>query len=210
MASKILISFSLCWKSEKLLLSLCFIHEWMIKVFCERPKRIFCLATYFYWYNLYFMLMILYFLGGFELAMLWMSRYYDVVQNCVLYGNAFLPMDAFMTSESVEIRLVTSVFDFAKSIAELRLTDCQFGLYAAVVLLQPGKVNGPRLLTRWCPALFLQWNRLQTSKWLPSVCVFTLSVTISLSRIVEVIHSFYDFSFSTAWKWRNRPWKGGF
>lgn len=77
--------------------------------------------------------------------MLWMSRYYDVVQNCVLYGDALLPMEAFLTSESVEMKLVSSVFEFAKNIAELKLTDSQFGLYAAVVLLQSGKTN------LWCP-----------------------------------------------------------
>lgn len=72
--------------------------------------------------------------------MLWMSRYYDVRQNCVLYGDALLPMEAFLTPESVEMRLVSDVFEFAKGVAELKLTDSQFGLYAAVVLLQSGKI----------------------------------------------------------------------
>lgn len=86
--------------------------------------------------------------GGFELAMLWMSRYFDVSQNCVLYGDALLPMEAFLTPESIEIRLVGDVFEFAKTIAELKLTDCQFGLYAAVVLFQadrPGLRRGQEI-----------------------------------------------------------------
>ncbi|CAL4091677.1 unnamed protein product, partial [Meganyctiphanes norvegica] len=74
--------------------------------------------------------------GSFELAILRMSRYYDVNQNCVVYGDTLLPREAFLTTETVEMRLVTNVFEFAKTVAELKLTDTELGLYSALVLLQ--------------------------------------------------------------------------
>lgn len=77
--------------------------------------------------------------GSFELAVLRMTRYYDVNQNCVVYGDTLLPMDAFLTTETVEMKLVNNVFEFAKTIAELKLTDTELGLYSALVLLQAGK-----------------------------------------------------------------------
>lgn len=68
-----------------------------------------------------------------------MTRYYDVNQNCVVYGDTLLPMEAFLTTETVEMKLVNNVFEFAKTIAELKLTDTELGLYSALVLLQAGK-----------------------------------------------------------------------
>ena len=79
------------------------------------------------------------FAGSFELAVLRMTRYYDVNQNCVVYGDTLLPMEAFLTTETVEMKLVNNVFEFAKTIAELKLTDTELGLYSALVLLQAGK-----------------------------------------------------------------------
>lgn len=71
-----------------------------------------------------------------------MTRYYDVNQNCVVYGDTLLPMEAFLTTETVEMKLVNNVFEFAKTIAELKLTDTELGLYSALVLLQAGKTQG--------------------------------------------------------------------
>lgn len=76
--------------------------------------------------------------GSFELAILRMSRYYDLSQNCVLYAETMLPQEAFYTNETAEMRLVNLVFDFARSIAEMKLTETELALYSAVVLLSPG------------------------------------------------------------------------
>ena len=72
--------------------------------------------------------------------MLWMSRYFDPANNCVLYGDTVLPIKAFRTPETLEINLVNDCFEFAKFIAEVDLDDSAFGLYAALVLLQTGKI----------------------------------------------------------------------
>ena len=77
-------------------------------------------------------------IGSFELAALRMSRYYDLEHESVLYGDLSLPLQAFMTSDTVEVKLVTSLFEFARGIAEMKLSDVQLGLYSAFILLAPG------------------------------------------------------------------------
>lgn len=68
-----------------------------------------------------------------------MSRYLDLSQNYVLYGDTMLPQEAFYTSDTAESNLVTCVFEVAKNIAELKLTETELALYSAYILLQPGK-----------------------------------------------------------------------
>lgn len=82
--------------------------------------------------------------GSFELSCLRMSRYYNLDTGQVLLGDTMMPMDAFMTSETTEVKLVTNAFDFAKSIAEMKLTEGELALFSAYVLIQaerPGLKN---------------------------------------------------------------------
>lgn len=51
-----------------------------------------------------------------------------------------LPLSRTKTpADATEKRLVTEVYDFARSIAELQLTESELALYSALVLLQPGE-----------------------------------------------------------------------
>lgn len=68
-----------------------------------------------------------------------MSRLMDLSQNCVLYGEVMLSPDAFYTSDSFEMKLVASIFETAKGIAVLKLTETELALYQSLVLLWPGK-----------------------------------------------------------------------
>lgn len=82
--------------------------------------------------------------GSFELAVLRMSRYLDLTGGpngtcLVLYGDTMLPQDAFFTSDTSEMKLVTCVFEISKGVAELKLTETEIALYSACVLLSPGK-----------------------------------------------------------------------
>ncbi|GLV39890.1 Hormone receptor 3 [Carabus blaptoides fortunei] len=77
--------------------------------------------------------------GSFELAVLRMSRYLDLAQNCVLYGDTMLPQEAFFTTDTAEMKLVTCVFELSKSVAELKLTETELALYSACVLLSPDR-----------------------------------------------------------------------
>lgn len=72
-----------------------------------------------------------------------MSRLLDLSQNAVLYGDVMLPQEAFYTSDSEEMRLVSRIFQTAKSIAELKLTETELALYQSLVLLWPGNIFHP-------------------------------------------------------------------
>jgi len=79
--------------------------------------------------------------GAFELAIIRMSRYFDTSQNAVLFMNHMLPMGAFMENrDTTEMKLVSQIFDFAKSLAEMELTDVALSLFSAYILLQEGKI----------------------------------------------------------------------
>ena len=84
--------------------------------------------------------MIVFFVAAaFEISIIRMSRYFDLSQNAVLFGDTMLPMDAFMTTRNTEeMNLVTQIFDFAKSLAEMQLSEMVLGLYSAYILLQEG------------------------------------------------------------------------
>ena len=68
-----------------------------------------------------------------------MSRLIDLSQNSVSYGEVMLPQEAFYTSNVVEMKLVAGIFETAKAIAELKLTETELALYQSLVLLWPGK-----------------------------------------------------------------------
>ncbi|XP_044744147.1 probable nuclear hormone receptor HR3 isoform X2 [Coccinella septempunctata] len=79
--------------------------------------------------------------GAFEVALCLMSRYIDLSTNSVLVGDSMLPQDAFFTQDTSELKLVTMVFEVTKSIAELKLTDEELGLFAASVLITPERIG---------------------------------------------------------------------
>lgn len=68
-----------------------------------------------------------------------MSRLMDLSTNSVLYGDVMLPQEAFYTSDSFEMKLVACIFETAKTISELKLTETELALYQSLVLLWPGK-----------------------------------------------------------------------
>lgn len=63
----------------------------------------------------------------------------DLSQNVVLYGDVLLPQNAFYSSDCFEMKLVACIFETAKSIAELKLTETELALYQSLVLLWPGE-----------------------------------------------------------------------
>lgn len=77
-----------------------------------------------------------------------MSRLMDLSQNAVLYGDVMLPQEAFYTSNTLEMKLVAGIFETAKSIAEIKLTETEVALYQSLVLLWPGKLRGKTFHTK--------------------------------------------------------------
>ena len=77
-----------------------------------------------------------------------MSRYFDMSNNHVLFvgdhtqlleKSFMLPMEAFTTTGNTEeMTLVSQIFDTAKAIADLKLSEVALSLYSAYVLLQAG------------------------------------------------------------------------
>ena len=43
--------------------------------------------------------------------------------------------------DTIEMKLVSQIFDFAKSVADMRLSDEALALYSAYILLQEGMYN---------------------------------------------------------------------
>ena len=78
-----------------------------------------------------------------------MSRYFDLSNNHVLFvgepagaldRSLMLPLEAFTTSGNLEeTTLVSQIFDCAKTIAELKLSEVALSLYSAYILLNAGK-----------------------------------------------------------------------
>lgn len=69
-----------------------------------------------------------------------MSRYIDLSSGCVLYGDTMLPQDAFYTTDTSEVKLVTLAFEVSRGVAELKLTETELALYSACVLLSSGSI----------------------------------------------------------------------
>ena len=80
-----------------------------------------------------------------------MSRYFDLSNNHVLFVgdqtpllemSCMLPLEAFTTSGNTEeMTLVSQIFDCAKTIAELKLSEVALSLYSAYILLQSGNTS---------------------------------------------------------------------
>ncbi|CAB4054639.1 NR1F4 [Lepeophtheirus salmonis] len=80
--------------------------------------------------------------GAFELAVIRMSRYFDLSQNAVLFFDIMLPMESFMTTgDTGEMNLVNQIFDLAKGFAELQLSEVTLALYSAYILLQEDRTG---------------------------------------------------------------------
>ncbi|XP_064645714.1 probable nuclear hormone receptor HR3 isoform X2 [Lineus longissimus] len=75
--------------------------------------------------------------GSFEIALLRLSRAYDVVNESVLFGHTFLPLDTFNNLTDDEMNLRHSIFQFARDIMTYKLTEQEIALLSAIVLLSP-------------------------------------------------------------------------
>ena len=75
------------------------------------------------------------------MAIIRMSRYFDLSNNAVLFDDVMLPIDAFLTTDisEEERTLVNKIFEFAREIAQMKLSEKALSLYSALILLQDGK-----------------------------------------------------------------------
>ncbi|XP_050669201.1 probable nuclear hormone receptor HR3 isoform X3 [Leptidea sinapis] len=76
--------------------------------------------------------------GSFELAIVRLSRLIDINRDQVLYGDVILPIrECVHARDPRDMALVSGIFDVAKSIARLKLTETELALYQSLVLLWP-------------------------------------------------------------------------
>ncbi|XP_034947645.1 probable nuclear hormone receptor HR3 isoform X2 [Chelonus insularis] len=135
--------------------------------------------------------------GSFELAVLRMSRYLDLQQNCVLYGDTMLPQDAFYTTDTAEMKLISCVFELARSIAELKLTETELALYSATILLSPDRpgLKGQNEITKLSQAVItalrseLERNHILPIKGDVTVCDAMLA---KMTQLREISHLHMD------------------
>ena len=137
--------FSKLLNLQKWFLASCNFHK-KIKLSCWKQVRRYC----YLWLKTWSIILIsINFTGSFELAVIRMSRYMELSSNHVLFvgehsqmleKSFMLPLEAFTTSGNTEeMTLVSQIFDCAKSIAELKLSEVSLSLYSAYILLQSGK-----------------------------------------------------------------------
>ena len=137
--------FSKLLNLQKWFLVLCSFHK-KIKLSCWKQVRRYSYLRLKTWSII---LISINFTGSFELAVIRMSRYMELSSNHVLFvgehsqmleKSFMLPLEAFTTSGNTEeMTLVSQIFDCAKSIAELKLSEVSLSLYSAYILLQSGK-----------------------------------------------------------------------
>lgn len=72
-----------------------------------------------------------------NLTLIYLSNPFNQISSS--QSNKMLRLN--FIADGTEKRLINEVYDFAKSIAELQLTESELALYSALVLLQPGKLN---------------------------------------------------------------------
>ena len=80
-----------------------------------------------------------------------MSRYFDLSNNHILFvgepagavdRSLLLPVEVFTTSGNTEEKtLVSQIFECAKSIAQLKLSEYALSLYSASILLTDGRIS---------------------------------------------------------------------
>ncbi|CAD5111861.1 DgyrCDS1127 [Dimorphilus gyrociliatus] len=74
--------------------------------------------------------------GSFEIALLRLSRAYDVTSNSVIFGEAFVPLDCFESLTKREKDVMKKIFTFAKDIISLNLTESELAIVCALVLVE--------------------------------------------------------------------------
>ncbi|RWS31307.1 putative nuclear hormone receptor HR3-like protein [Leptotrombidium deliense] len=139
--------------------------------------------------------------GSFELSCLRMSRYVDLSTGQVVFVEiktgvgGLMPMDAFITNDTIEMKLVTSVFEFAKCIAEVKLTEIELALFSAYVLLSPdrpglkGSLEITRLNQAILKALKMELSRTHKLPYKGDITVYeTLIAKTDTLKEISLLH----------------------
>ncbi|KAK2172637.1 hypothetical protein NP493_944g01050, partial [Ridgeia piscesae] len=75
--------------------------------------------------------------GSFEIALLRLCTAYDIQTNSVIFGASFIPLEAFTNLNDDEKKVMTTIFEFAREVIKLKLTDTELSLMCALALIDP-------------------------------------------------------------------------
>ncbi|KAK6185661.1 hypothetical protein SNE40_007843 [Patella caerulea] len=73
--------------------------------------------------------------GSFELALLQLCRAYDEITNSVIFGNSYIPLEAFSALDDEEKMVMEKIFEFVKAVQTYKLTEVEMALFSALILI---------------------------------------------------------------------------
>ncbi|XP_060599188.1 probable nuclear hormone receptor HR3 isoform X2 [Ruditapes philippinarum] len=77
--------------------------------------------------------------GSFELALLRCTQVYDAATDSVVFGDQFVPLQAFTAFNEEERLLQNQIFDLVKTIQAINLTEAELALFSATLLVRPDR-----------------------------------------------------------------------
>ncbi|KAL4216819.1 hypothetical protein ACF0H5_024540 [Mactra antiquata] len=77
--------------------------------------------------------------GSFELALLRCTQAYDAETDSVIFGDKFVPLQAFTAFNEEERLLQSQIFDLVKTIQAINLTESEIALFSATLLVRPDR-----------------------------------------------------------------------
>ncbi|XP_045183199.2 probable nuclear hormone receptor HR3 isoform X2 [Mercenaria mercenaria] len=77
--------------------------------------------------------------GSFELALLRCTQVYDAASDSVVFGDQFVPLQAFSAFNEEERLLQNQIFDLVKTIQAINLTEAELALFSATLLVRPDR-----------------------------------------------------------------------
>ncbi|XP_074661172.1 putative nuclear hormone receptor HR3 isoform X2 [Tubulanus polymorphus] len=77
--------------------------------------------------------------GSFEIALLRLSRAYDIASDSAIFGTTFVPLSVFTGLDESEENFKQSIFELATELISYKLTDMELALLSAIVLLSPDR-----------------------------------------------------------------------
>ncbi|XP_041356362.1 probable nuclear hormone receptor HR3 isoform X2 [Gigantopelta aegis] len=73
--------------------------------------------------------------GSFELALLQACRVYDSETGSIVFGNSYIPLDAFSLLNDEEKILMHSIFEFVKLMQKFNMSESELALLSALILI---------------------------------------------------------------------------
>lgn len=80
------------------------------------------------------------FTGAFEVAVIRMCGLYEANTDRIIYGNVYVPAMLFTSDDPVEHKFITDIFNLVREMANCFLTESEYALLSALVLMSPGKL----------------------------------------------------------------------